>query len=431
MKKQSYTYSNEERLLDGKVKLQLRNGIFQARIYKGEGTRGYVWKSTKTRDIEVARQKAMQFAAETDYKKANNIPLVSPKFSRVLNEYVAMREAQYERGNYVKGKRKAAGQQTSVYNLRQIKRKAKFWHEYMGSTQMHKITNALLRDYVDWRRDYYHRMPVDKRPRNCSLNPADKTLQDETVFALSVLKWAAERGYISESKKLDTYYKAERTIARPPFTQTDYDKLLATLQQRVDAASKPKQRYMAEMLQDYVLVLAGSGVRVGELNNLRETDLTEFRDELGRRNYRLAVFGKTGKREVIMLVSAVPVIDRVLQRNAAMQAEWDEAAQTAKKQTNRKRAEHGNWLFRMYDGNKITSLVDQFAAVLSAAGIKQNAAGEHYALYCLRHRYAVEMLRAGVGVYELKANMGCTVQIIESYYGKHATSVELATALGG
>jgi hypothetical protein len=430
MLKQSYTYSNVARLCDGKVQLQLRNGIYQARIYKGKGTRGYVWKSTETCEFEAACQKAMQFYAETQYKKANDIPLVSPKFSTVLNEYVAMRQAQYERGNYVRGKRKAAGQQTSVHNLRQIKRKARFWHEYMGSTQMHKITNALLRDYVDWRRDYYHRMPAEKRPRNHKLNPADKTLQDETVFALSVLKWAAERGYISESKKLDAYYKADRTIARPHFTQADYAKVIDALQNRITTA-KPHQRYMREMLMDYVLVLRESGMRTGELNSLRENDLTEFRDKLGRRNFRLAVDGKTGKREVVLTAAAAPIIDRVLQRNAAMKDVWKEAAKTAKKQTNRKQAAHGNWLFRMADGNKVECLVDQFTAALNEAGIKQNAAGEHYALYSLRHTYAVEKLCGKTSVYALSKNMGCTVAIIESYYGKHATSAELATELGG
>lgn len=430
MLKNDYTYRSQERLLDGKVKLQLRNGIFQARIYKGEGTRGYVWKSTKTRDIEVARQRAMQFSAEIDYKKENNIPLTSPTFSRVLNEYVAMREAQYERGNYVRGKRKAAGQQTSVHNLRQIKRKAKFWHEYMGSTQMHKITNALLRDFVDWRRDYYHCMPAEKRPRNHKLNPADKTLQDETVFALSVLKWAAERGYISNSKKLDTYYKADRTIARPHFTQTDYATLLDTLQKRIASATS-QQRYIRAMLMDYVLVLRESGMRPGELNNLRETDLTVFEDKLGRRNYRLAGDGKTGKREVVLTAAAAPVIDRVLQRNAAMKDIWYETAHTGKKHTNRKQAAHGNWLFRMTDGNQIKTLGDQFTDVLNEAGIKQNAVGEHFSLYCLRHTYAVEKLCSGTSVYSLAKNMGCTVAIIETYYGKHATPIELATELGG
>ena len=119
-------------MLNGKVLLQLRNSIYQ-RIYKGEGTRGYVWRSTGTRDIEIARQKAMQFSAEIDYKRSNNIPLVSPMFGKVLDEYLAMREAQFKRGNYVRGKR-AAGEQTSEHNLRQMKRMGRYLREFHGNT---------------------------------------------------------------------------------------------------------------------------------------------------------------------------------------------------------------------------------------------------------------------------------------------------------
>ena len=370
----------------------------------------------------------MQFLAEIEYKQENDITLVSPTFSRVLNEYVAERQAQYDRGNYKRGKRKP-GKQTSEYNLRQIKRKAKFWHAYAGTAKVSSINEKLLKGYVDWRRDYYHQMKPYKRPQNCSLNPADKTLQDETVFAVSVLKWAAERGYRRDSVGL-YFYKAERTIARPHFTQSDYANLVDALQTRISEA-KPHQRYMREMLMDFVLVARACGARVGELYNLRATDLTEFTDTLGRRSYRFAVDGKTGERDVILSADAAHVVDRVLARNAEMQPAWAKTAETEKKQANRNQALHGNWLFRMSDGNKIISLVDQFAAVLNAAGIKQNAKGEHHALYSLRHTYAVEMLRAGLSVYAVAKNMGCTVAIIERYYGKHATAIELATALCG
>jgi len=209
--KKSYTYKNEERLLNGKVLLQLRNNIYQTRIYKGEGSGGYVWRSTKEREIEAARQKAMQFYAEIEHKKINGIPLVCHTFSKVLDEYVAVRQAQYDRGNYIRGKR-APNEQTSVYNLRQIQRKAKFWHAYAGKKKVSEINDAVLRDYVDWRRDYYHKMKPEKRPGNCSLNPADKTLQDETVFALSVLKWATERGYA----RVALFAHLQANVRQPP-----------------------------------------------------------------------------------------------------------------------------------------------------------------------------------------------------------------------
>jgi integrase len=91
-----------------------------------------------------------------------------------------------------------------------------------------------------------------------------------------------------------------------------------------------------------------------------------------------------------------------------------------------------NWLFRMSDGSKVVSLIDQFNKVLELGGIRRNARGETYSLYCLRHFYAVQMLRSGrVGVFDIARNMGTSVQIIEAYYGKHATPQVLATRLGG
>ena len=41
--------------------------------------------------------------------------------------------------------------------------------------------------------DFYRQMPEAQRPRNYRLDPADKTLEWETTFTLTVLKWAHER----------------------------------------------------------------------------------------------------------------------------------------------------------------------------------------------------------------------------------------------
>jgi integrase len=52
-------------------------------------------------------------------------------------------------------------------------------------------------------------------------------------------------------------------------------------------------------------------------------------------------------------------------------------------------------------------------------------------LYSLRHFYAVLSLRRGIGVFDVARNMGTSVQVIQQYYGKHATPRKLATQLGG
>ena len=143
-------------MVDGKVLLFTRNGIFQVRLYKGKCQ--YIYKSLKTRDLAKARELAVRAHYELEFRKEEQLPLQIKRFSDVLNEYERLRESQNARGTYAHNN-KANQQQTSDYMLRQIRRVSKFWHEYCGQKPVDKIDNALLRDYVDWRRDYYHRMP--------------------------------------------------------------------------------------------------------------------------------------------------------------------------------------------------------------------------------------------------------------------------------
>ena len=82
-------------------------------------------------------------------------------------------------------------------------------------------------------------------------------------------------------------------------------------------------------------------------------------------------------------------------------------------------------------GRRVVTLIYQFDRALSRAGMIYNSHGDKYTLYSLRHFYAVQVLRRGVGVFDLARNMGTSVQIIQSYYGKHATPMKLATQLGG
>ena len=79
---------------------------------------------------------------------------------------------------------------------------------------------------------------------------------------------------------------------------------------------------------------------------------------------------------------------------------------------------------------KLSSLIDQLNSALKAAGIERSSFGEKYSVYSLRHFYAVNALRNGVGVFEVARNMGTSVQMIQEYYGKQATPTVFATRLG-
>jgi hypothetical protein len=97
----------------------------------------------------------------------------------------------------------------------------------------------------------------------------------------------------------------------------------------------------------------------------------------------------------------------------------------------KRRAENSEGrLLAMPDGSRITTLIDQLDAALREAGLQRNSFGEKYSIYSLRHFYAVNALRNGIGVFEVARNMGTSVQIVQEYCGKQATPTVFATRLG-
>jgi integrase len=336
--------------------------------------------------------------------------------TQLIDEYVALRQKQYDQsqlGNKKPTKNTNKKNSTSIYMLRQIKRVVKFWIAYCGSTAVDKVDNAVLQGFIVWRKEYYHKLPKDKLPKNARLDPTDKTLQWELTLGKTMLKYAHERGYRGKNQ-LPTYtLKGVKKIVRPAFTLQDYTTLIKGMRKWISEATTERQKYPRMLLRDYVLVLSNSGMRVGEANNMQWRDVVPFKDNLGRDNYQFTVNGKTDSRVVTPRTNAVRYIARLIGRSA-----------------NR---EPTDYVFRMRDGGRVITLIDQFQAMLAHAGILTNRDGEKYTLYSLRHFYAMQGLnrKKATPVWDIAKNMGTSVAIIEQYYGRHATSAELATRLGG
>jgi integrase len=268
-----------------------------------------------------------------------------------------------------------------------------------------------LKDYLQWRQAYYSHVPPDQLHPNAKLNPTEKTLQWDISLGTTIIRWAHEKGYRG-NKPLPTFtFTPKKKRVRPAFELGDYRKLTRALLAWEKECPNPEFLHTRQLLRDYVLILANSGMRTGEANNLRIRDVTDFTDGAGRRNVRFIVRGKTGERSVIPRLNAAAYVNRLLER--------------------RKGAKLDDWLFIMKDGSQVTNLIDQFNKVLERADMLTNSAGQKFTLYSLRHFYAVMGLRNGIGIYDIARNMGTSVQMIEQYYGKQATPEVLATALGG
>jgi integrase len=331
-----------------------------------------------------------------EHRAEQGLPPKSKLFSTVIDEYIRFRERDHAHGK------------TSTGMLRQIRRVSKFWREYAGQLAVEDINDKVMREFVPWRRDYY--ASFDKLPKNAKRYPTDKTLQWDMMLGKAIVRWAAEQGWRGNKPPITISFTPKRKRVRPAFERWEYCKLWRTLCKRIKTARDVRTRKSRELLRSYVLVLANSGIRTGEANNLNVRDVHPFTDEKGRKNFRLVVRGKTGERDAILRSVAAKRLDKYL--------------------TKRRKEDPDDLLFVMPDGSKIITLIDQLNAALRGAGVERSSFNEKYTVYSLRHFYAVNTLRNGVGVFEVARNMGTSVQMIQEYYGRQATPAVFATRLG-
>ena len=375
-----------------------REGIYQMRLKVAP--QKYVYRTLKTRNKRDAVAKAKEQFYFAKFKKAEGGTYLVPTFAKVIEDYTKQRDLDHKRGKVGAG---------MIY---QIKRVQKFWIEYVGKMPVDKVGEKELREYIDWRVAYYSKIPEKQRPTNSKLHPTDTTLLWEVTFAKTVIKWAHQKGYRGKQPLPVFTPKMKQARVRPAFEIGEYKRLYKTLRKRTFETKNAAWLHTRLILRDYVLILSNSGMRVGELNKIKLGDIHPFTDKKGRPNYRFIVKGKTGPRDVILRASAKRWVDRQIERRKTQMAK------------------DSDYLFVMFNGGKIVNLIDQFTEVLKAADLETNGFGETFSLYSLRHFYAVQCLLKGNGVFEVARNMGTSVEILQKYYGKSATSAKFATGLG-
>ena len=133
------------------------------------------------------------------------------------------------------------------------------------------IDDKVMREFIPWRRDYYSKF--DKLPRNAKLHPTDKTLQWDMMLGKAIVKWAHEQGLRGKKSLPTATFTPKRKRVRPAFEIPEYRSLWRTMYKRINAAKYDRTRQSRELLRDYVLILANSGMRVGEANNLKISPL--------------------------------------------------------------------------------------------------------------------------------------------------------------
>lgn len=424
------------------VKRDERQGIyyFRARL---DGQKGYVFRTTKTYD----RAKAEDYAREQFYElqnlaKQGITSLAKGEFEKVYEDF--------QRDVLVHKSLPRTTQFDGTYR--------RYFLPFFQQKPIRDIDEHVIDIYFTWRVNYYAseevrerqtvaakrkrgRKPAAKATRRRSTlsnlkRPSPATLKIERGLLKEILSYAARRKLITRvpdiSLPRSQEYKNARTSRRDHFTRSEMktlrDHLQALATEEPDAnvrknngrfskeqkgARKPHalHRYQRQVLRELVLVLANTGLRIGEALKLTWGDLKRKKTRTGFEYLYLQVRdGKTGAREVVPKADTVKYLAR-LKGVCAHTKDTD-------------------YIFQNRDGSPLKEPGVTFKKVLRDLKMLTGPDGNPRSLYSLRHTYITNELELGqVSIHDIASNCGTSITYIERHYSHakvHTKAQELA-----
>lgn len=352
--------------------------------------------STKCEKLNEAKSKAVDIVTNAWFREKNNLPVVNKRFKSVAR--LAIRRME----DLQKADRGKATYKTYIQCLE------RYHIPFFGNHNIDRIDAALLNEFNVWRIGQFGRTPSASVINNH--NSALQRVFDE----------ALENGYLSKFQVPLLRNDGRATEKRPTITVEEYTKLNRGLKAWVEEGRKGNEGHLRQILRDYILVLAHSGIRPGtEAMNLKWSSIY-FYEKDGTRYLAMKVKGKTGEREVTLRHTAIRYLDRL----RSMNKEW---AKLSFEDFIKKRVDQ--FVFRVRGRDKggkehwkdmTTAFGKMFKRYLERCELLLDpTSGKPRTLYSLRHMYAVFTLTYNrLSVYLLAKHMGTSVAMIEKHYGQ-------------
>ena len=371
-------------LLDGDLKLYKRDGIRRWQATFRLKSR-WVRVSTGHHDIADATIAARELLYKYRYMEQHGLPTLTKSFKTVA--LWAMDRMREEMDNGV-GK-KSFRDYGIVIN--------RYLIPYFDQTPIHAIRYDELQKFGVWRRQ-----KMGREPKSSTLNTHNSAMN--RVFDEAVM-----RGLLARKDVPVLANKGRNGQRRPDFTQSEYQTMLDQFPAWIAQSRAGKSRQMRELLFDYVVMLANTGMRHGtETENLRWRQVHMCEDQ-GRTYLELSVSGKTGRRDLICREGTIDVLRRIHARS-------DDIASVPFERLLARKLDLS--VFRLPDGTVSMNLRQTFKAFLHDLGLLEcPRTGQQRTLYSLRHTYAtLALLNDGMDVHTLARQMGTSIAMIERHY---------------
>jgi integrase len=378
---------------DGRVILYRREHLkkprWQARISVPDA-KGYKVLSTGLTDLDEAKRFALNKYEELYMQVKAGGQLNTKTFKQIYEEWKAHAATH--------GRTRRDGSWDTT-----IDRIDSYALEFFGMMRIDAIKEADFTKYWEWRRQNYSKKA-----------PANSTLKRERTSIMPVFKYALSKGYIAAIPPTNT--PRAKGNRRPTFAKHEWEKIQeASVDwvKKADELATYRDRYYAQVC---FILLVNSGLRIGELREMRWKDISieEGQDDKGNEGEYTFGFvpkGKTGARE-ISFQPGVEVFIRKLKlfRTAERTGLFLELTDPS--------PDENELLLCHPDGRSIHSFKHSFKSLLSFAGVPVESDGKPRTLYSFRHYYATQGIRENLNPVSLAKQMGTSVDMIERHYAQ-------------
>ncbi len=346
------------------------------------GVKGYIYRSTRTSDEYKAFKFADDLYNQLLVKALGGTNIKARKVVDAVDLYIKSNTKHKER-------RSIQNKILLAIRIRPFIEKRSF--SEIDTAFISQLTNMII---------------DSSKSENLSPNTIKRIYTDLKHFLL----WCVDEGFIERVPKFPRV--ASEASRRPHFDNTDWRKLTRHLREYTRINNKAVLRDR-KMLVNYILILANTGIRVGEARTLKWRDVRQVVNGK-ERNIVLTVRGKTGIREVVARTSDVRKYFKEIFDLRTSELE--------------KKPEPDSLVFCHKDGNSVGSFKKSFSTLIKSANVEKDSFGQTRTIYSLRHTYATFRLHEGVNHYALAKNMGTSVAMIEQFYG-HTTNIASANEL--
>ena len=371
--------SYEDLLGDGQIVIYKRddfsNYYVRLKVFDQNSNYKFRVRSLKTKDRNQAITAAFKTHEEITFHLKSGGSLDGRTYRNVFDEWKQSKHNSYT--DQVKVDRTV--EYAGSYSL-----------DYFGSMIFDRITTQNFHQYWDWRKVNYKRR-----------KPSHDTLNRERTAIMSIFKFGYQRGYIRELFEIPKL-KTKGITRRPTFTLAEWKKITKGMRSWVPEGIDKGHWRERFLLQQYVLLMSNSGVRVGEMRNLKWDDVSSITSEKGK-HYVLRVTGKTGERDVVLNPYSDTYLKRVYDLRTSELGHPPDPTEYV--------------FISSKTGGPYTSFKTSFNNMLKYCGVPVEKGGMNRTIYSLRHFYGTQRLKGNINPYVLSKQMGTSVEMIEKFYG--------------